>query len=540
MKQNAIYARYSSTAQDDGTSIDVQIEQCTRALGGASSQQYIDEARTGRTVAGRDALQRLLDDARAGAIGKVCVWRFSRLGRDLADSAGLIREFEDNGVQVVSAMEGGDPLVRNIFLAMAEHYSRELAQNTRDGLIKRFEQGAWTGGLPPYGYRVIDDNGRRVIQIDAEQAAVVKQIIHEYLHEQVGIKTIARRLRERGVPTWLQIHSDNFKRRGRRVDGWRFTSVSGIIKNPILAGQIHYNRRQMKLNRDTGNRVPKMRPEGDCVVRKDESLRIIDDATYRALQERLETRKRGEGIQSPKGIQPFTGLLHCTCGAKFYSRKSENAKGSYRYYHCGARVTLDRCNDGPVLREDQLLAAVTERLGKVFAKRERILALALEKAKRKISNNRDETARIRREIAAADSDIAKFTAALSDPEVAAVATARRAIVRQLGEAEARRDALMQSTSRMADKSSDDAEQLIKNISKAFDAARSEFQSLASAEQINRFIERFIGPMVVQDDGTLSPKTQQPPAKAEGAAIRYVAGACFVPSCISEEFWQRAA
>ena len=42
---------------------------------------------------------------------------------------------------------------------ISEHYSRVLSERTKDGLVK-FEQKAWTGGPPPYGYR-IRNNRRR-------------------------------------------------------------------------------------------------------------------------------------------------------------------------------------------------------------------------------------------------------------------------------------------------------------------------------------------------------------------------------------------
>src|SRR5688572_10070887 len=72
-KTDAIYARYSSHAQDDSTSIEVQIEQCERAAGG-KCQHYIDRAKTGRAMGGRTELLRLLADAEASKIKRVLVY----------------------------------------------------------------------------------------------------------------------------------------------------------------------------------------------------------------------------------------------------------------------------------------------------------------------------------------------------------------------------------------------------------------------------------------------------------------------------------
>src|SRR5437762_1307318 len=68
-RSDAVYARYSSHRQDDGTSIDVQLDACRRAAGGPLAE-YIDRARTGRAIANREELRRLLDDAAAGRVGR--------------------------------------------------------------------------------------------------------------------------------------------------------------------------------------------------------------------------------------------------------------------------------------------------------------------------------------------------------------------------------------------------------------------------------------------------------------------------------------
>ncbi|HUU97560.1 MAG TPA: recombinase family protein, partial [Phycisphaerae bacterium] len=82
----AIYARYSSHAQDGGTSIDVQIDACSRGLDG-DVKQYVDRAKTGRSLAGREALLQLLADAEAREFDRVLIYKYDRLGRNLAESS---------------------------------------------------------------------------------------------------------------------------------------------------------------------------------------------------------------------------------------------------------------------------------------------------------------------------------------------------------------------------------------------------------------------------------------------------------------------
>jgi len=184
MKKTAIYARYSSHAQDGGTSIEVQLDACRRDLQPKTFREYVDRARTGRSMAGREELLRLLADAEAGQIERVLVYKYDRLGRNLAETSAIIAQLEDGGVEVVSVTEGKDALARGMHLVISEHYSRVLSERTKDGLLKRFEQKAWTGRPPPYGYRIeTTADGLHRLAVNEEEAAVVRWMFQVYTSE---------------------------------------------------------------------------------------------------------------------------------------------------------------------------------------------------------------------------------------------------------------------------------------------------------------------------------------------------------------------
>jgi DNA invertase Pin-like site-specific DNA recombinase len=98
-------------------------------------------------MGGRTELLRLLADAEAGKTGRLFVCKFDRLGRD-AEKHVIARQLEEAGAELISVSEGTNQLSRGIQL-VAEDYSRQLANRTRDVLVKRFEQGAFTGGVAP-------------------------------------------------------------------------------------------------------------------------------------------------------------------------------------------------------------------------------------------------------------------------------------------------------------------------------------------------------------------------------------------------------
>lgn len=363
-KYDALYARYSSHAQDDSTSIAVQIESCER-MAGRGLAHFIDQAKTGKTIGGRTELLRLIREAEAGRIGKLYVYKFDRLGR-AAETHVLVEDLERCGVEVISVTEGTNALARGVQLVVAADYSRVLAERTRAGLIQRHKEGCWTGGPPPYGYQIVAaPDGKRKLAIRPEEAEVVRFLFTTYLSESVGMKELARRLRQKSIPTRL----------GRP---WQFTTLRGILTNRMLVGEVRYLRRCFRLNRDTGRRLPRFNDEAGQLMQRDETLRIIEDEKFGRVQERFAANGKRRP-REPRELRPFTRHLFCAeCGSVCHARKSKNIKGEYHYYGCGKRQMMgpEACANSVFVREDKLMERVTRAMTAMFEDMDSVLAEA--------------------------------------------------------------------------------------------------------------------------------------------------------------------
>ena len=518
-KADAIYARYSSHAQDDGTSIEVQIEQCERSAG-RKCLHYIDRAKTGRAMGGRTQLLSLLADAEAGKIGRVFVYKFDRLGR-AAETHVIAQQLEDTGAQLVSATEGTNQLARGIQLVVAEDYSRQLAARTRDGLLKRFEQGAFTGGIAPYGYRVAERNGRRVLEVEPAEAAIVREIASMYISQSLGFKSIAKRLRERSVSS-------------RRGKGWSFTSVRSLLMNPLLTGLIRYNVRSMHLDRRTGRRLPRQKDASQHLERQDESLRILDDATFAKVQQQIGKSARGLSTRGGgRTVAPFTGLVYCACGSKCYRVHSKNAKGEYYYYVCGRHLRYADCPHSARIREDELIDFVKGGFQHVLSRADEIIARATELAREAVKSNRGEADRLKADLAAVESDQERLIELMMDRSIGEAA--KQSINRKLADAEARRAKLHEALDGLRETANENTDQLAETIRELFDAAQENLAAVATPEQYNRFIDQIIGPMEVAP-GKRPVQKKMPAAEATGDNLvngkrhlpRLIAGGGFEP------------
>jgi DNA invertase Pin-like site-specific DNA recombinase len=151
MSNVVAYVRVSSKAQTH----DMQREAIARsaiARGDAIATWYAEKA-SARTLA-REALQRLRDDARAGLVRRIYVFRVDRLTRTgIRDTLELVEEFQRHGVELVTIADGfslDGPAAQVVLAVMAWAAQMErLATNERISAARdRVEASGGRWGRP--------------------------------------------------------------------------------------------------------------------------------------------------------------------------------------------------------------------------------------------------------------------------------------------------------------------------------------------------------------------------------------------------------
>lgn len=97
-RQIALYIRVSTQRQaNEGESLEEQ-EASLRAYctykGWGELLVYRDEGRSAKDIAGRPALQRLMEDVRAGKVGTIIIKKLDRFSRSILDFEHMYRELE--------------------------------------------------------------------------------------------------------------------------------------------------------------------------------------------------------------------------------------------------------------------------------------------------------------------------------------------------------------------------------------------------------------------------------------------------------------
>ena len=156
MSRAALYARYSSDSQRDG-SIEDQLRLCrlhAERQGWTLVDSYSDRAISGASLL-RSSIQELIQDAGRGRFDIVLAEAMDRLSRDQEDIAGLFKRMSFAGVRIVTLSEGDvSHLHVGLKGTMNALFLKDLADKTRRGQRGRVEKGKAGGGLC-FGYDVV-------------------------------------------------------------------------------------------------------------------------------------------------------------------------------------------------------------------------------------------------------------------------------------------------------------------------------------------------------------------------------------------------
>ena len=309
MKRVICLYRVSTIGQVDHDDIPMQKTACREYAASHPDWQIIDEI-SEKGVSGyklssdeRDAIVEIKRRASLHQFDVLLVFMFDRLGRRDDETPFVVQWFVQQGIEVWSAREGEqrfdshvDKLMNYIRFWQASGESEKTAIRVRTKHSQMIQDGQWRGGLLAYGYHLVQKG--RVnkknqpvpdLEIDENEAKVVREIYHLLVKEGYGTNRVAKHLNEMGIKT----------KRGTTL--WRGTSIRAMIENPIYKGVLRFG-------------LERSEPF--------EHLKIVDEITFDKCLEIV----KGRACRPTKANLPqeqsasrslLTGLLYCAdCGSK--------------------------------------------------------------------------------------------------------------------------------------------------------------------------------------------------------------------------------
>lgn len=337
----AIYVRISSHKQEDGASLDVQLEVCRRYCDNAGLNVVAEfkEVQSGLDI-DRPLYQEALRLARTKAINKLVVYRYDRVGRDDAEYAGILKDFTKQGTELVSASgEGPDLFTQKITGLLAWNESRNLSIRVTGSKMKRHSEGKW-GGKAPFGYTTEKRPGGSVLIPRGGEAVLVAEMFTMYASGKYSLSDLRDFLNDAGV----------LKSR---------YAINYILRNQTYTGKVPHGRYV--------NSQFHQKPEGETWV-EGQHTPLVDAETFDRVQDRLSQNQHHQrGGTAPRYL--FSGLITCgTCGRKYVGRHTNKGRGGkeWNWYACNRRTGVGDCQSHTIY-ESRVRAAVISPLEKMIA-----------------------------------------------------------------------------------------------------------------------------------------------------------------------------
>jgi site-specific DNA recombinase len=352
----AVYIRWSTDEQSEGTTLEVQRESCEHYLlaqGWKLREElvFVDEGYSGGSLE-RPGLDALRKAVRAGRVSCVVVFKLDRLSRSVIDTVNLVLQEWEGLCYVKSTREPVDTTTsagKMFFYMLASYAEWErsvIKERTMSGKIKRAQQGKNPGFVAPYGYKRGDKPGEWLI--DEDEATIVRRVFEEYIAGK-GIHTIAAGLYNSGI-------------RPRRSDRWHATTIAQMLTNLSYTGVLEYGKTTVA-PRAVQKSIGKQRLtfEEPRYARVEGALPVIISAELFERVQRVHASKavvRGKRSLSTEFL--LTGIVRCPCGG--FLRGDTRAGKAKRYYRCCNTVASrpTPCKSGMVPSDELDETVVTE------------------------------------------------------------------------------------------------------------------------------------------------------------------------------------
>jgi site-specific DNA recombinase len=391
----AIYARVSGEQQAKEDTIASQLEAVTQRIANDALEcdpelRFVDDGVSGSLLI-RPGLERLRDQAAAGAIDRLYMLDPDRLSRKYAYQVLILEELARCGVEVIFLRNpvGRGPeadLLLQVRGMIAEYERAKIMERCRRGkqhAARRGSVNVLSGA--PYGYRYVgkhEGDGEARYLVVAEEARVVRKIFEWVGRERCSIGEVCRRLQRNGVPT----------RTGKPA--WDRSVVWLILKNPAYKGTAAFGKTRSGQLKPQRLRPQRGRPEYPRrpVSRVDTSSQdqilidvpgLVSADLFGAVQAQLEENRQRRRDRPGGGRYLLQGLVVCKrCGYGCYGKPTSraSAKGEgrvpYAYYRCTGsdayRFGGQRLCWNKQIRTDMLDAAVWEDVRGLLSEPERV------------------------------------------------------------------------------------------------------------------------------------------------------------------------
>lgn len=360
----AAYARVSTDSDEQLESLKAQREHYENYIKSNPEWEfaglYYDEGISGTKKEKRPEFLRMIRDCESNRVDYIITKSISRFARNTTDCLELVRQLLNIGVFIYFEKENlntGDmegELMLSILSGFAAEESASISQNMTWSISRKFQNGSFIIGSPPYGYANV--NGEMVIV--PEEAEVVKRIFSECLSGKGG-SVIAKGLNRDKIPA-------------RRGNHWSSGTVIDMLRNEKYKGDALF---QKTYTDNNYNRRPN-KGEKDQFYCKNHHEPIVSKEVFSKAQKLITQRAKSKAVNK-KAYQNryvLSGRIICgECGSTFRRKTNYSAGRSYIAWSCIGHIEDKNSCSMLFIRDGEIKATFATMMNKLAYSRKIIL-----------------------------------------------------------------------------------------------------------------------------------------------------------------------
>ncbi|MCD3216282.1 recombinase family protein [Clostridium botulinum C] len=386
------YCRVSTDSDEQLTSYEAQVIYYEEYIKSKPEYEFCgifaDEGISGTNTKKRTQFNKMIESALAGKFDMIITKSISRFSRNTLDILKYIRILKEKGIGVyfekehIDTLDSKGEVLITILSSLAQDESRNIFENSRWGIVRRFQQGKVRVNHKRFlGYDK-DEDGNLIV--NEEQAKVVRRIYREYLSGK-GIWSIAKGLEKDKILT------------GAGKSKWCDSTLQKILRNEKYTGDALLQK-TIITHFLTHKRV-KNRGEVQQYYVEDSHPAIISKETFQKVQDEIKRRLNLVGYSERTKSRytnkyAFSGKIICdNCGSKF-RRKRWGSCEKYKKYVWLCANHIDngvKACDIKAVDEEKLKAAFVKSINKIIENKEDFIKKLMKNINKVLENKKDDT-----------------------------------------------------------------------------------------------------------------------------------------------------
>lgn len=371
----AAYCRVSTLLEQQEGSYEAQVDYYTEKINSNPNWKcagiFADDGKSATQTKKRDDFNAMIDACMAGKVDLVLTKSVSRFARNTVDALQFIRKLKEKNIPVifekegVNTMESGGELLITILSSQAQEESRNISENTRWGLTRRFENGIISVNHKKFLGYTKDEDGNLIVV--PEEAVIVKRIFREYL-EGSSILQIAKGLEADGIKTVTGL------------EHWHPGTINNMLSNEKFCGDVCMQKTytidfltKKKVKNEGYAPQYYIEDNHEAIIPKELFHQVqVEKARRASLNKAAVTRKTNKAKKEKSKYSSkyvLTDLMVCAECGHAYRRQTWSKYGKKSaVWRCEDRLkngTSSKCKNSPTLKEEQLHDAIMNAINDV-------------------------------------------------------------------------------------------------------------------------------------------------------------------------------